>query len=75
MVSHWRQAKGYQSESPTTSDVISQNQCIMETIFSFVSWPREFSELHFITRLQGTRITKWLTGITTRTLSRGSLEE
>lgn len=34
MVSYWRQASGYQSESPTTSDVISQNQYIMETIFS-----------------------------------------
>lgn len=43
---------GYQSESPRTSDVISQNQYIMETIFSFVSWLREFSELTFITRLQ-----------------------
>ena len=41
---------GYQSEYP--SDVISQNQYIMETIFSFVSRPRELSELTFITRLQ-----------------------
>lgn len=64
-MSYWIQASGYQSESPTTSHVISQNQYITETIFSFVSWPREFSELSFITRLQGTHVTKWLTGITT----------
>lgn len=38
----------------------------------FVSWPREFSQLSFITRLQGTHITKRLTGIATRTRPRGS---
>lgn len=38
--------------------VINQNRYIMETIFSFVSQPREFSALIFIIRSQGTRITK-----------------
>lgn len=53
--------------------VISQNQYIMETIFSFVSQPREFSALIFIIRSQGTCITKWPTGITTMTPSGGSI--
>jgi hypothetical protein len=53
--------------------VISQNQYVMETIFSFVSQPREFSALIFIIRSQGARLTKWLTGITALTPSCGSI--